>query len=146
MALTAETCNKLKLKRLCTTRWSSRVDAVRATKNRYTDILKVLTRICLETRDSKENADAMGLKKRIENYEFIVFIIMWEGILISINRASLKLQATQMDMSLALRLLNMASSDLKELRDSWKSINKTAASLAAEWGVPTTFSKKGGKS
>ena len=54
LALTDETCKQLKLKKLCTTRWSSRVDAVRAVKNRYTDILKVFTRISLESKDQKE--------------------------------------------------------------------------------------------
>ena len=67
LALTEDGMKKLKLKKLCTTRWSSRIDAVRAMKNRYTDILKVLMRIILTSKDSKERADATALKKNIDS-------------------------------------------------------------------------------
>ena len=79
LALTDETCKKLKLNILFCFfvlsnifdliwfdliwrsfvplggQWSSRVDTVRAVKDRYTDILEVLTRICLESKDQKES-------------------------------------------------------------------------------------------
>ena len=48
---------KLKLKELCSTCWSSRIDAVRALKNPDAD-------------DSKERADA--LMKNIDNFNFVV--------------------------------------------------------------------------
>ena len=79
LALTEDGMKKLKLKKLCTTRWSSRIDAVRrvrAVKNRYADILKVLMRIILTSKDSKERADATALKKNIDNFNFIVYIII----------------------------------------------------------------------
>ena len=63
LALTEDGMHKLKLKKLCATRWASRIDAVRAIKNRYADILKVLARISLTTKDAKERADATGLSK-----------------------------------------------------------------------------------
>ena len=50
LALTEDELKKLKLKKLCTTRWSSRIDAIRSLKNRYADILKVLTRIALTSK------------------------------------------------------------------------------------------------
>ena len=43
----------LTLKRLCETRWSSRVDAVRAVRDRYPHIMKILTRLAL-TRQRKK--------------------------------------------------------------------------------------------
>ena len=42
LALTEDGMKKLKLKELYTTCWSSRIQAVRALKNRYADILNVL--------------------------------------------------------------------------------------------------------
>ena len=115
-------CHKLKLKRLCTTRWSSRIDAVRAVKNRYRDILKVITRISLESKDPKERSEAISLKKNLENFEFIVFVVIWERILSSLNKASLQLQSVQIDMSVAVRLLSMAADDMRKLRNSWESV------------------------
>ena len=50
LALTEDELKKLKLKKLCTTRWSSRIDAIRSLKNQYADILKVLTRIALTSK------------------------------------------------------------------------------------------------
>ena len=75
LAFTEASITKWKLKRLCLTRWSSKTDAIRAV-NRYTDILKVLTRITLECSDRKERLVANDLKESMENYEFIVFIVI----------------------------------------------------------------------
>ena len=75
LALTEDGMHKLKLKKLCATRWASRIDAVRVLKNRYADILKVLARISLTTKDAKERADATGLRKNMENYDFVVCMV-----------------------------------------------------------------------
>jgi len=63
LALTAENVGKLKLKKLCrpTTRWTSSKNAVKAVKNRFIAILKVLARIGLESKDAKERSDARTL-------------------------------------------------------------------------------------
>ena len=110
MALTEDGIKKLKLKKLCTTRWSSRIDTVRALKNRYADILKVLMRIILTSKDSKERADATALKKNIDSFNFVVCIIIWERILTSLHRISQKLQATNTDLSASVRLQSVSGS------------------------------------
>jgi hypothetical protein len=47
------------LKRLCPTRWSSRNGALNAIRFRFTDVLKVLTMIILQTTKSEEKAEAI---------------------------------------------------------------------------------------
>jgi hypothetical protein len=74
--------------------------SIRAVKNHYTDILKVLTRICLKSNDVKERTDASSLKCNMDKFEFIVFIIIWERLLLAINSASSALQAVNTDLSL----------------------------------------------
>ena len=133
---------KLKLKKLCTTRWSSRIDAVRAMKNRYTDILKVLMRIILTSKDSKERADATALKKNIDNFYFIVCIIIWERILTSLHRVSQKLQAINTDLSASVRLLSAAHGELQYLRDSWDSVLLSATAMSSSWGIKPEFTEK----
>jgi hypothetical protein len=59
LALTEDMMKKLKLKKLCTTRRSSTIDAFRALNNRFADVLKVLMRIILTSKDFKERADAI---------------------------------------------------------------------------------------
>lgn len=102
----------------------------------------MLTRISLESKDQKEKTEVMGLKKTVETCEFIVFIIIWERLLVAINRASLQLQVVHTDLSLALLLLSMAARDLQQLRDSWNSIKLTATALASVWGIPSNFNQR----
>ena len=92
LAFTAEHAESLKLKKLTPTRWASRIYSVRAVKNRYTDIMKVLSRISLESTNSKESSGASGLRKRMGTYEFIVSVVVWERVLVAINKASVELQ------------------------------------------------------
>ena len=92
LALTEENVKKPKLKKLCTTRWTSRIDAVRAMKNRYIDILKVLSKIVLTTEDKKERDKTRSLRQKLENFKFLLLLIIWESILITMNKASIALQ------------------------------------------------------
>lgn len=50
------------LKRLCTTRWSSRNDCLKALSLLYVDILKVLAYISLMSRNKDEKLKTSGLK------------------------------------------------------------------------------------
>ena len=44
----------LTLKKICTTRWTSRIDAVRAVRDRYVGILKILSPISLTSEKKNE--------------------------------------------------------------------------------------------
>ncbi|CAB4035450.1 Hypothetical predicted protein, partial [Paramuricea clavata] len=120
----------LTLKKLCTTRWSSRIDAVRAVRDRYPHIMRVLTRLSLTSTNKAEREDAKQLKNKIEKLEFVIFIVMWERVLRAINSASKELQSQKIDLSVASRLLNSALSELVILRSSWNSVLLTATALA----------------
>ena len=85
-------------------------------KNRYTDIMKVLSSISLES------SGASGLRKRMGTYEFIVSVVVWERVLVAINKASVELQSVETDLSRAKILLSMALAELKFLRSSWESV------------------------
>jgi hypothetical protein len=91
----------LTLKKLCTTRWSSRIDAVRAVRDRYPHIMKVLTRLSLTSTNKAERDDAKQLKNKIDKLEFVLFIVMWERVLRAINSASNELQSQKIDLSVA---------------------------------------------
>ena len=69
--------SSLSLIKLCATRWSSRVDSVRAVRDRFVDILKRLTVISLTSKDRKELDQADGIKKNMEKFEFIVNLVFW---------------------------------------------------------------------
>ena len=65
--------DSLTLKKLCTTRWSSRINAVR---DSYTHILKVLTRISLTSDKISERKTTSTLRKDLDSFEFVMFIVM----------------------------------------------------------------------
>ena len=132
----------LTLKKLCTTRWSSRIDAVRAVRDSYPHIMRELTRLSLTSTNKAERDDAKTLKNKIDKLEFVIFIVMWERVLRAINNASRELQSQKIDLSAASRLLNCALSELVILRSSWNSVLLTATALAQSWSSSVTFENK----
>jgi hypothetical protein len=93
----------------------------------------------LESKDAKERSDASGLKRSMEKFEFIVFIVIWERLLLAINSASSALQAVETDLSCATWLLSMAFGEVTYMRNSWESIITTAGAMSAVWKIPPQF-------
>ena len=60
----------LSLKKLCTTRWSSRIESIRGIKNRIPDILKLLKQYSKGC-ESKEKSEASDLLKKIGTLEIL---------------------------------------------------------------------------
>ena len=93
--------------------------------------MKVLSRISLESTNSKESSGASGLRKRMGTYEFTVSVVVWERVLVATNKASVvELQSIEMDLSRAEILLSIALAELKFLRSSWESVLLTLKALA----------------
>ena len=95
--------DSLTLKKICSTRWNSRIDTVR---DRYTHILKVLTRISFIYEKTHKRNTAVKLRNDLDSFEFVVFIVLWERMLRVFNSSSKELQSPRMDLSGACRLLN----------------------------------------
>ena len=129
------------LKKLCTTRWSSRIDSIRGIKNRLPDILKLLKQYS-KGRESKEKSEASDLLKKIGTLEFLLLLIIWEKILTAINLASKDLQAFDMDLGKSSSELGRALNSIKEMRGQWKKILKESSILALKYGLPVSFVEK----
>ncbi|XP_065062428.1 uncharacterized protein LOC135689204 [Rhopilema esculentum] len=135
----------LTLKKLCTTRWSSRIDALRAVRDKYPQIMRLLMRLILTANNKNERDNAKSLKKKIDTLEFIIFLVFWERILRSVNAVSKELHSPRIDLSVASRHLNIALSELQYLRESWQSIMLTATALAKSWDGSLEFQQKRGR-
>ena len=100
-----------------------------------------MVRINLISKDSKERGDANALRKRIENFNFIVCMIIWEQVLTALYRVSQKLKKLSIDLSASVRLLSVAQDELKYFRNSWESVLMTASFMSSTWGIQPLFAE-----
>ncbi|CAB4015560.1 zinc finger MYM-type 1-like [Paramuricea clavata] len=136
--------NKLTLKKLCATRWSSRINSVRAVKNRYGDLLHVLNK--LKEKKGKDNAKerdkAGNLHRQMNRFEFVIMLIIWEKLLTAIQIASADLQLMKLDLCKAAKELERALCKVKGMRDKWNTIKMEAVKFALKVDVSFTFTFK----
>ena len=58
----------------------------------------------------------------MENFKFLLFLVIWEQILIPMNKASKALQQQEIDILVSTHLLSMAYGELQNLRYSRDSL------------------------
>ncbi|KAJ4922335.1 hypothetical protein JOQ06_022539 [Pogonophryne albipinna] len=127
------------LKRLCPTRWASRQDAVQSLRFRYADIMQALTKIDLLSKKSEERAEATGLKKAMESFEFVVMTVIQGKVLETVNIVSQALQRKDVDLLQATAMLGNATDTLAQLRGEFDGLKAHAQDLASSWGVHSLF-------
>ena len=130
----------LTLKKFCSTRWTSRIHAVRAVRDRYVHILKVLTRISLTSEKTNERNTAANLRRNMDSFELVVFIVLWERILRAFDSSSREFQSPKINLSAACRLLNCTKNVLQYSRENWDSVLGTDTAISRSWNVNATFS------
>ena len=132
----------LTLKRLCTTRWSFRIDTIRATKNRLGDAIQLLKGFIKDSKN-KEKQEAQNLLRNVSTMEFVILLNTWERILFSINLASKDLQAVDMDLGKSASELGRAMNSIREMRGQWNEIQRESTVFALKVGIPvSSFSEK----
>ena len=142
LGLLAEDEENLSLKKLCSTRWSSRINSIRAIKSRLRDIIQLLEKYSKGTGNTKEKTEAQGLLKQVVTLEFVLLLNTWEKVLTSINIASKFLQMRQMDLGKSASALERALKSVEEMRNQWDVIMKESTILALKVGIPVSFAEK----
>jgi len=127
---------KIVLKKVCTTRWESRHNAVFALKFRYKDVLKSLTSIILTSDKKEENNRAKGLKRKLESFEFVLILFIWEQILRPFYLVSKKMQSIETNLHVACEYLQSAVTSIENLRDNYECLVNSATDLCNSWGIP----------
>ncbi|KAL4108147.1 hypothetical protein QTP88_018393 [Uroleucon formosanum] len=130
------------LKRLCTTRWSSRYDSLLAIRHRYVDILKCLSQIVLRSKNEDEIFEANYLKVHMEDFQFIFSVIFIGKFLETVNVVSKVLQSPKQKLSTAVSLLNSALINLQEYRSQYSDFFEIAVEIGKKWGVLQKFKEK----
>ncbi|XP_022168799.1 zinc finger MYM-type protein 1-like [Myzus persicae] len=130
------------LKRLCPTRWSSRIDCLISLNHMYPDVMKVLNNITLTGRNKDEQNEASTLKKYFQRYETIILILVMYKILSKINLASKILQSPGADIGKAADLIKNTMENMLKIRDNFNNLIEEADSKALQWNVKPEFSCK----
>lgn len=108
----------LTVKSLSQTRWESRVESIKAIRYQAPQIRDALLELAKTSEDPKTKSEAESLATHdIENYEFLLGMIIWYDILFSVNLISKSLQSKDMLMDVAIDQLNGLLIFFKKYRD-----------------------------
>jgi len=125
---------KIVLKKVCTTKWESRHNTVFALKYRYKDVLKSLTNIMLTSDKKEEMNRAKGLKKKLESFEFVLILTIWEQILRPFYVVSKKLQSVDSNLHNACECLRSAITIIQNLRENYRELVTSVTHLCnSQW-------------
>jgi len=102
------------------------------------DVLKALTHIILTSNKTREKTLASRLKKKLETFEFILILCMWEPILRSLRIVSKWLQNINMDLKATSNMIQMAVISTQDIRDNYQHILIIAKELCKKWNIPVT--------
>lgn len=136
---------KVTLKTLNPTRWAGRHDAIYALKERFSDVMKALSFIILTSKKPNERNEAIGLKKKMESFNFILILVLQCKVLEKVNITSKSLQSESIDLTTAYDLLGNTLLELTELRQSFDKLVNEATEISAKWGIPSEFENKRNK-
>ena len=109
---------RLTVKSWSNTRWESRIKSVQAIRFQTPQIRSAL--IALEkasTDDPMAVSECQSLVSALENFEFIVGLVIWHDILFSINKVSKKLQSKIVSIDATLKHIEGVISYFKKYRD-----------------------------
>jgi hypothetical protein len=136
-----ESSTSITLKTLNPTRWAGCYNAIFALKVRFVEVQKALTKTILLNCKSDERNEAISLKKKIENYKFIMLLVFHCKILQTIDSASKALQSKATDLTNALKRLKICLEELERYRHEFENLKKEANSVAEKWSINPEFSK-----
>ncbi|KAG5868807.1 hypothetical protein JTB14_026125 [Gonioctena quinquepunctata] len=109
----------LSIKKPSETRWESRVESVKAVRYQALAIRDALLEVAQTTNDPmiKSESESLALN-HLENFEFIVSLVIWYDLLFAVNHVSNILQSINMRLDVAVDGLEGLTKFLKKYRDT----------------------------
>ena len=139
-ALKGEKNRKLVIpKRINTTRWSCRADAVEALRTGYKEIRECIQILSNDTdENTKTRATAKGLYDKMNTLEIAMYTVFWHDILERVNQTSKFLQNSQIDLNTAVFSLTSLKEFIEEKRQSVSDYEEKAKEVSGlkEFSAP----------
>lgn len=109
------------LKKLSNTRWEAHAVATDAILNSYSQILDALDSIS-EDRDQKGETrqEAMNIANKMQEFEFVFMVTMWNDILQQFHRTSQALQSSELNLQVCADLYKTLTIYLQNLRERFE--------------------------
>ncbi|XP_074574645.1 uncharacterized protein LOC141831117 [Curcuma longa] len=134
----------LTIKPLSHIHWESHVESVKAIKEQIVHIRDALLDIAEVAEDSKTKSYAETLALYdLESFEFLLGMTIWYNLLWAINIMSKFIQSEDMDIDIAINLLQGLDQFLDEFREEgFVSAMNEAIQMASEMGIESKFREK----
>lgn len=134
----------LTVKPLSETRWESRVESVKAVRYQAPQIKEALNYLVNNSEDAKTRSDAETLAAyNIQNFEFLLGMVIWYQLLNAVNHVSKILQSEDMQIDVAIRELKNILSFLYNYREvGFQEAMVEATEIANKMEVEPVFMEK----
>ena len=132
-------------KRITTTRWSCRADAIKALLRGYTEIKNALFEISEdEEQHNKSRITALGLYNQMLTMETGLYTVFWVDILGQVNNTSETLQNPRLDVNTAASTLASLKRFIQSKRDCFKDYEEKAhkSTNCTEYEINTKRKRK----
>ncbi|XP_019082770.1 PREDICTED: uncharacterized protein LOC104705243 [Camelina sativa] len=131
------------VKNLSNTRWESRIKSIKAIRYQAPQLMSVLIELHSLCDDAISKSETESLVDALENYEFLLGMVIWHDILYAINMVSKSLQAKSMRIDTALKQVEGVISFFENYRkDGFTSSMDIAKNLVHDMDVNAIFPTK----
>jgi hypothetical protein len=122
----------LTLKKVCETRWESRVNSLQAVRYQYAEVKGALEEEYQQSNDPVASSEVKSLAANLEKFEFLLALVIWYDVLFHVNLVSKSMQSECLDLSDATKIIDKCLKFLKKYRDEGFTTPLIAAKDIAE--------------
>ena len=102
----SEHVKNLTLKQVCETCWESRINAVQAVRYQYVEVRDALIKLGDKADDPTTASEVQSLIGHMEDFSFLVCLLIWHDLLFEVNMISKSLQGKTTDIGMAVHKFN----------------------------------------